>query len=143
MTYATLEEFKAAIPSRDLMMLTDLDGTADAIDDSRILQALADASAEIDSYIGKAVALPLSAPPHILTVVCRDLALHRLYVNVGHDMEAQKSLRADAIAFLREVASGATALGDDGTGKAEITSPGVAMTDGPARLLTRDSLKGF
>ena len=33
--------------------------------------------------------------------------------------------------------------GDDGDGDSTLTSPGVAMTDGPARLFTRDSLKGF
>ena len=45
--------------------------------------------------------------------------------------------------MLRSIARGETAIGDDGDGDSTLTSPGVAMTDGPARLFTRDSLKGF
>lgn len=141
MAYATVAQLKAVIPSRDLELLTDFEGAA-VLSDARLEQALADASAEIDGYIAKAVALPMADPPHLLTVIARDLAMHRLYVNLGHDMEAYKRLRSDAIATLKSIAKGETAIGDD-TGAAEMTSPGVVMIDGPERQLTRDSLRGF
>lgn len=141
MPYATAPQLKAVIPTNDLQLLTDFEGM-DAPSDQRLEQALADASAEIDSYIAKVVALPLSNPPHILQVICRDLAMHRLYVNLGHDMAAYQRLRSDAIATLRAIARGETAIGDD-TGAAELTSPGVAMTEGPERQMTRDRLRGF
>ncbi len=149
MSYATVAEFKAGIPQRDLVALTDLDDGTGTVVDARIQAALDDASAEIDSYIAKALAADSLArmklePPRILKVICRDLALHRLYVNIGHSMEARKSLRDDAIGYLKSVARGDAALGDGGGEVApEIPTPGVAMTDGPARQLTRDSLKGF
>lgn len=143
MPYASLVQLKAVIPPRDLEALTDFDGVSGAADDTRLVQALDDASAEIDSYIAKVVALPLADPPHLLTVICRDLAMHRLYVNLGHDMEVYKRLRSDAVAMLKSIAKGETAIGDDGDGQAELTSPGVAMTDGPERLLTRRSLRGY
>ena len=146
MSYATVAEFRAGFAERDLILLTDLDGSAVSVDEARIQEALDDASAEIDSYIAKAVkqqTLPLSPVPRMLKVICRDLALHRLYINVGHDMETKKSLRSDAIAYLKSVASGDAAIGDGGGLPAETTSPGVAMTDGPERELTRDSLRGF
>lgn len=148
MSYATISEFRAGIPHRDLVALTDLDDGSGLVDDSRIQDALDDGSAEIDSYIAKALkdgALERvkAEPPRILKTICRDLALHRLYVNIGHSMEARKSLREDAISFLKSVAKGDAALGDGGDVAPEITTPGVAMTDGAERQLTRDSLKGF
>lgn len=142
MTYASVDQLKAVIPVGDLAMLTDFEG-ADAPSDARLEQALDDATAEINSYIAKVADLPLADPPHILTVVCRDLAMHRLYVNLGHDAQVYAQLRKDAVATLKSIARGETSIGDDGNGDSTLTSPGVAMTDGSERELTRDSLKGF
>lgn len=44
-------------------------------------------------------ASPPGEPPHLLTVICRDL-MHRLYVN-GHDMATYQRLRDDAIKTLK------------------------------------------
>lgn len=149
MSYASITEFRAGIPQRDLVALTDLDDGTGQVDEVRLQAALDDASAEIDSYIAKALAgEPLTrlkdSPPRILKVICRNLALHQLYVNIGHDMEARRSLRDDAIGFLKAVARGDAALGDGGAVVApEVTTPGIAMTDGPDRQMTRDQLRGF
>lgn len=142
MAYASLDQLKAVIQPRDLELLTDFERNG-APSDARLVQALDDATAEINSYIGKVVRLPLADAPHLLTVICRDLAMHRLYLNLGHDMAVYDRLRKSAVATLRDIADGKTAIGDDGDGPSELTSPGVAMTDGPERLLTRDSLRGF
>ncbi|WP_353429498.1 gp436 family protein [Paracoccus denitrificans] len=142
MPYASLDQLKAVIPARDLELLTDFDRTGTP-SDARLVQALEDATAEINGWIGKVVTRPLAEPPHILTVICRDLAMHRLYVNLGHDMEVYDRMRRDALATLKSIAKGELAIGDDGDGPDQLTSPGVAMTDGPARLITRDSLKGY
>jgi len=144
MSYASIAEFKAGIPERDLVALTDLALEAEGeVQDARIQAALDDASAEIDSYIAKVVPVPLTPVPRILKVICRDLALHRLYVNIGHNMEARKSLRDDAIGYLKSVARGDAALGDGGEVPPQITTPGVAMTEGPERQMTRDRLRGY
>lgn len=145
MSYASIAELKAVIPPRDLQQLTDFDGTSDAVDDGRLQEALDDASAEIDSRIAKVVAqaLPMANPPRILKVICRDLAVHRLYSNIGAATETQTDLRNSAIAFLKQVAAGTLDLGGTDGAPMQVTSPGVAMTDGPPRLLTRDSLRGF
>ncbi|QFQ88264.1 DUF1320 domain-containing protein [Paracoccus kondratievae] len=143
MPYASLDQLKEVIPARDLELLTDFERTGTPSDD-RLVRALNDATSEINSYIGKVVtSLPLAEPPHLLTVLCRDLAMHRLYVNLGHDMTTYQRLRKDAIETLKAIRDGETAIGDDGDGPSELTSPGVAMTDGPERLITRDSLKGY
>lgn len=140
--YASVDQLKAVIPARDLELLTDFEREGDAAN-HRLTQALADATAEINSYIGKVVRRPLIDPPHILTVICRDLAMHRLYVNLGHDMTVYGRLRKDAVQTLRDIADGKTSIGDDGDGPDQLTSPGVAMTDGPERLFTRDRLRGY
>lgn len=140
--YATVDQLKEVIPPRDLELLTDFEREGVA-SDWRLVRALADATAEINSYIGKVVRRPLIDPPHILRVICRDLAMHRLYLNLGHDMKVYDRLRGSALASLRDMRDGVTAIGDDGDGPDELTSPGVAMTEGPDRLLTRDSMKGF
>ena len=142
MAYASIDQLKAVIQPRDLELLTDFEGSGTPSDD-RLVEALDDATSEINSFIGKVVTLPLAEPPRLLTVLCRDLAMHRLYVNLGHDMAAYQRLRKDAIDTLRAIAAGQTAIGDDGDGPSEMTSPGVAMTDGPERLFTRNSLRGF
>ncbi|MFI0477407.1 gp436 family protein [Paracoccus jiaweipingae] len=142
MGYASVTDLKAVIPARDLALLTDFEGGADAAVDARLEQALTDASAEIDGYIAKQLPLPLADPPHVLSVICRDLAMHRLYRNLGHDAERLKALRGDAIGWLRDVASGKVALGDDDNPPPP-SSGGVAMTDGPDRQLTRASLRGY
>ncbi|WP_349295241.1 DUF1320 domain-containing protein (plasmid) [Thioclava sp. 'Guangxiensis'] len=143
MAYASLADLKAGVPPRDLIQLTDFEGASDEVDDTRLQAALDDASAEIDSRIAKAVTLPLTTPPHILAVLCRDLAVHRLYSNIGMATEAQTKLRDAAISFLEKVGRGELALGGTGDTPPEVTSPGVAMTDGPERMLTRDRLRGF
>lgn len=142
MPYASVADLKAVIPSRDLQLLAAFDGAGDAEADPRLEQALIDASAEIDGYLRRQVTLPLPDPPHTLNVYCRDLAMWRLYRNLGHDTERLKSLRDGALSWLRDVAAGKVGLGDDDTAPTD-TSGGVAMTDGPDRLLTRDSLRGW
>lgn len=143
MTYASVTDLRAVIPARDLELLTDHDGTADAIDDARLQAALDDATAEIEGYIAKRVDLPLADPPRMLTVVCRDLAVHRLYANIGAVTDAQEKLRDAALDYLRRVAKGELAIGDDTPGAAEMVSPGPVVEEGPARVMTRDNLGGF
>lgn len=142
MPYATVAQLKAVIPASDLDLLTDFED-AGGPSDARLEQALDDASALIDTYIAKAVtSTPLIDPPHILTVICRDLAMHRLYQNLGNGPTGFEPERDNALDLLRSIARGETAIGDD-DGPAEITSPGVAMTDGPDRQMTRSKLWGF
>ncbi|MDO5648860.1 gp436 family protein [Paracoccus sp. (in: a-proteobacteria)] len=143
MSYASVSDLKSVIPARDLALLTDFDDSAQVAVDDRLQQALTDATAEIDGYIHKQIRdVPLTAPPHVLNVICRDLAMHRLYRNLGHDTERLKHLRADALAWLRDVAAGRVALGDADRAPPP-SSGGIAMTDGPDRQLTRDSLRGY
>lgn len=144
MAYASVDQLKAVIPANDLELLTDFERTGNP-SDVRLVEALDDATAEINGWIAKAVKRPVSVPPRLLLVLCRDLAMHRLYVNLGHNVDTYDKLRDQALKTLKSIANGEMSIGDDeDTATADIvTSPGVAMTDGAERELTRDSLRGF
>lgn len=144
MAYASVAQLKSVIPASDLALLTDFDGTGEP-SDARLTQALDDASAEINGWIAKVVTRPLPDPPHILAVICRDLAMHRLYANLGHPAETYKALRDSALVTLKAISRGELSIGDASEdAEADIeSSPGVAMTEGPERRMTRDSLRGF
>lgn len=143
MTYATVDDLKAVIPSADLERLTDWDGASDAVDDVKLLQALNDATAEINGYIAKKVTLPLADPPDMLRVICRDMAMHRLHANTGMVTEDGQKLRDAAISYLKMVSEGKISIGDETGGDEAQTSQGVVMDDGPDRVMTRDSLGSF
>lgn len=142
MTYASIADLRAAIPARDIELLADFEGGDAAAVEARLQNALLDATAEIDGFVARQLKAASGPAPRVLNVICRDLALHRLYRNLGHDSERLKALRADALSWLRDVASGRIDLGD-APGPTRPTSGGVAITDGPVRLLTRDSLRGY
>ena len=143
MTYASVDNIKAVVPARDLELLTDHDGAADSIDDAKLAAALDDATAEINGYIAKRVTLPLADPPDRLRVVCRDLAVHRLYVNVGRVTEAQDKLRESALAYLEMVRDGKVSIGDATGGDEAQVSEGAVLVEGADRAMTRDSLRSF
>lgn len=143
MTYATIDDLKTVVSARDLIQLTDLDGTAGAIVDAKLTNALQDASAEIDGYISKRVTLPLADPPRMLIVQCRDLAVYRLHSNAGRIPESVEKLREGAISYLKDVAAGKLSIGDETSGEEIETSPGAVLIEGAARTMTRDSLKRF
>lgn len=144
MTYATAEQLIAAFPQQDLVLLTDRSGAPDAIDTGRVTSALEDATAQIDGYIAKRVKLPLADPPRMLAVVCRDLAIHRIYANgLATVPETVKALNEAAVMWLKMVARGDLSIGDETSGDEVQTSPGVVLTEGEPPAFTRDTLKGF
>ncbi len=141
MSYASVDNLKAVIPPHDLALLTDFDGAANEADDARLAQALEDATAEMNGYLAKVVTLPLASTPDYLRVVCRDLAVYRLYANLSRVSEDQQNLRDAAVSYLKMVQNGKTSIGD-ATDTVQ-TSEGVVTAEGPDRVMTRDSLRRF
>ncbi len=79
----------------------------------------------------------------MLSVICRDLAVYRLYAHAGRITETQDKLRDEAIRYLRNVADGTLSIGDEIAGDQIETSPGVVIDEGPDRVMTRDKLRSF
>lgn len=139
MTYATQANLTDRFGEAEIKRIADRDGD-DTIDAGVIAKALADADAEIDSYIGKVYALPLVTVPARVVDLAQDIALYKLYAsNPPEDVVRRYK---DALAFLLNVSKGLAVLpGVDGAQPAP-TSAGVEAS-GPERTFSRDSLKSF
>ena len=144
MSYAVADDMIARYPNRDLVQLSNEDPTAAAVNTGALVQALDDASAEIDGYLEGRFALPLAEPPAVLNRLACDIAMYRLQsLRPLHDLADARKRYEDAIAFLLEAAKGTVTLGLSPAGQEPASAPGATMTEGPQRVFDRNKLKGF
>jgi phage gp36-like protein len=143
---------EARYPARDLVQLTNEDPAATAVDTSTLVQLLADASAEIDSYLEARFELPLSDPPAVLNRLCCEIAIYRLQaMRPIHDSADARKRYEDAIKFLTEVNQGKLTLGlsPDSQEPPEATDVVLLQAGGdssgalPQRVFDRGKLRGF
>ena len=138
--YATQQDMINRFGEEELILVTDRDGSANAIVDAVLDQALLDASAEIDGYLGGRYKLPLLTVPAVLTRICCDIARYLL-----NDERATEQLQAryqDSIKFLRSLGKGELSLGlpDEGeTGP----SQNLAEIHSDGHVFRRDRSRGF
>lgn len=107
MTYATRAHMIAAYGEDELIELTDRAETG-GIDDAVLSPALVAADAEIDGYVGRVVALPLTEVPQLLRQLALVIARYRLSTDqpdgrVRLDYE-------DALATLKDISRGVVVL---------------------------------
>lgn len=138
MTYSVEADLVNRFGEQEIIQLTDRNNLG-AIDTAVLGQALADADAEIDGYIGGRYTLPLAAVPQILTGYACDIARYRLY---DDDAPEQVRLRyQDAVKFLALVGQGKIGLGlVDG---APLPASGGVKFEAPARVFNDCSLEGY
>ena len=144
MPYALQADLEARYLTADLKQVTSQDGLA--IDAARVTAALGDASAEIDTWVGRRYVLPLAVANPDLTRVCCDIAMYRLQtLRTKDDIEDSRQRYADAMKLLKDIACGEVELAGATlrpdvvpvTGNA---SPGAAMFGTAAPV--RDWLRG-
>jgi len=122
-----------------ILALTDRDRSG-AIDDQVLNQALADADAKIDSYLGAVVTLPLEAVPEVLIPVACDIARYQLF---GTKATEEARLRyKEALDWLKDVARGVASLGLDGEGEATPQADQVKFS-APDRVFSEELLADF
>ncbi|HYB92396.1 MAG TPA: DUF1320 domain-containing protein [Candidatus Binataceae bacterium] len=144
MSYASPQDMINRYPNRDLVQLTNEDPTAVTIDTAPLQQALSDASAEIDGYLEGRFALPLADPPAVLNRLATDIAMYRLQVlRPLHDLEDARRRYDDAIAMLGKVASGELTLGLAADNHEPPVAGAAEAVEGPGRVFSRGSLKGY
>lgn len=152
MNYAQPSDIIARYPNRDLVQLTNEDPAQATIDQTVLQQALADASAEIDSYLESRFTLPLNDPPAILQRLACDIAMYRLQsLRPLHDMADARRRYDDAIAMLTRVADGALTLGlaQDNQEPPPAADAAVSRAGGDPsgtlaqRIFSRGALKGY
>jgi len=138
--YATRDDMISRFGDEEIRLLTDRDGSAGAIVDAVLDQALADASAEIDGYIGGRYSLPLATVPDVLVRLCCDIARYLL-----HDERAPEQLQARyeaCLKFLTRLGTGELSLG---VLDASETGPSAntAEIQSAGSVFARDNSKGF
>jgi phage gp36-like protein len=140
----THDDLLAQISEAELIQLTD-DAATGEIDTDKVDRAIADADAEIDGYLGKQVAVPISPVPPTVRKWSVALAIYNLHLRKGWDMAPDHVRRLayrDAVAAMKEYAAGRLSLGVDDPDPAPSDSDKVQVS-GPEQVFSRDSMKGF
>ncbi|MCA9667373.1 MAG: DUF1320 domain-containing protein [Myxococcales bacterium] len=145
------------IPTRKLIGLTDDEALADANGtlaaaitansaiDTRILRAITDAEAQVNGYLRKQIATPVSPVPDLVVRLTEAVAVYNLFRRRRTEYsEIPKAVKADyddAMTTLRDVSRGTMDLG-------EATPPAdspliVATTGGEDRAFTATTLEDY
>ncbi|RZF83712.1 DUF1320 domain-containing protein [Pseudoalteromonas sp. CO325X] len=111
-----------------------------AIDDAVLDQAIADAQATIDGYLGGRYQLPLTTVPPIITSLACNIARFNLYDEQAPDQVNKRY--DDAIGYLKSVRDGKTSLGISDTGD-KAQSADLAVIESAGSVFARDTSKGF
>jgi phage gp36-like protein len=145
MPYAQVSDLEARYASRDLVQLTNEDPTAATVDAAFVTVALADASAEIDTYLESRFALPLADPPAVLVGWCCKIAMYNMQqLRPIHDLQDASDRYDRVIKQLEKVSDGSLTLGlaTDTDEEPPPATPTV-IRSGPLKMLTRGRLRGF
>lgn len=134
MPYNTRQNMIDRYGEEELIQLTDRAGNG-VIDDAVLDQAIADANAEIDGYLGGRYQLPLAVTPPILTVYACDITRYRLYDDAATE-QVEKRYQ-DALKFLRLAAGGKVQIGPAADGSKPAPAGGAQM-ESDGRIFGRD-----
>ena len=139
MSYATQQNLVDRFGEEELLRIADRDQDG-SIDAAVVAKALADADAEIDSYIGKVYVLPLAEVPARVKDLAADIGLYKLYPsNPPEDVVRRYK---DAVAFLVNVAKGLAVLPIASGAPAPPAGGGVGIS-APDRVFTSGTLEDF
>lgn len=108
--------------------------------------AIADADAEIDGYLAKRYAVPLSRPPKVINKFSKDIAVYNLFSRIGIDENTDQKTYLNrynsAINFLKLVAEGKVSIGAEADDPATAASTGFSVKSNP-RLFSRRQMEGM
>lgn len=138
MAYSTLQTIIDQFGAKEVLRASDRD--KDGVADVGVVdRAIADADAEIDSYLGTKYPVPLNPVPGIVVTASATIAMYRMSYDSGTLTEEKRRRYEDLIRWLRDVAAGKAVL-DGGVG--EKSSGGVRYFSEP-REYTRTKLGGI
>ena len=139
MAYATVEDMVARFSELEVIQLTDRNQDG-LIDEDVAAVALADATAEIDAYLGR-FKRPFTDVPPILKRLCCDIARYRLTAANGVLItdEIRNRYKVDVLDLLRAMAKGEVQLGVDDSGE-EVAAgeDGIVFVNGKNKVFGRD-----
>lgn len=130
MSYATQDDLVRLYGSAELLQLTDrADPPAGEIDSDVVAGALADAEAEINSYIAVRVTTPVDPVPALLTGKVCAVARYLLWKDRASDKV--KNDRDEAVAWAQLVGAGKASLGNAGA------TPTAPVSEGAPQVVAR------
>jgi phage gp36-like protein len=140
MAYCSEDDLLKMMPQAELAELTAESGEAP---DSRVItEAISQADAEIDSYLGVRYVVPLSAPPARVKALSIDLAIYHLYSRRSVIPPVRQQKYEAAVAFLQQVGAGQAVLVDAG-GEAPTKTKEVTEAGSADRVFSRDCLRDW
>jgi phage gp36-like protein len=138
--YAVKADMLTRFGEEELILLTDHDADAGVINDAMLSQALIDASAEIDGYLGGRYTLPLPNVPAVLVRISCDIARYLLHDE--HAPDRIKERYDGAVSFLNKLGNGSISLGMPDEGDAS-PSNNTAQISSAGSVFGRESSKDF
>lgn len=138
MTYATQTDLIERFGELELAQRTNrVDGAT--IDTVVLGRALADADAEIDSYLATRYTLPLSSTPPVVNRLACDITRYRLFDDGVPETVRVRYL--DAVSVLKRLASGDMLL--EGMAAAAVAGVDTAYFSFAPRQISAENLRGF
>lgn len=111
MPYCAYGDVKKNLPEETLVQLTDDEGVG-TVNQARLSEAIAQADAEINAYLGARFSVPFSPIPEIVRTLSANMAIYHLY---ARRMEEIPKTRADrynnALKTLGKIAAGEISIG--------------------------------
>lgn len=138
MPYATQQDLIDRFGLDEITQISDETGSG-TLDTGRVAQALADANAQVDGYLGTRYTLPLSTVPPALTLNACDVARYRLARMPTDEMRQRYQ---DALRWLGKVATGEYGLGVDAQGQTPAETSGIQIS-ADRRVFDRDRLSDY
>lgn len=143
MAYSTLDDITKLIPAETVLGLTD-DEALGSIEQARVQEAVAQADAEVDSYLGTRYAVPLATAPDIIKKISADIAVYNLYSRRVQEMPPLWAERyRNAVQKLKGMAGGTISLGVEPAPFCRAEGGVQSNRTDEDRTYTKETLEGY
>ena len=151
MSYSTKEEVREMLKDDALNAIIGDTFIEDPVEREELFApiiegAIADADAEIDGYLAKRYAVPLSPAPKVINKFSKDIAVYNLFSRIGIDESTDQKTYLNrynaAIKFFELVADGKVSIGTEADDPASAAATGFSAKSN-TRLFTRGSMRGM
>lgn len=151
MSYSTKEEVREMLKDDALNAIIGDTFIEDPVEREELVEplieaAIADADAEIDGYLAKRYAVPLSPAPKVINKFSKDIAVYNLFSRIGIDESTDQKTYLNrynaAIKFFELVADGKVSIGTEADDPASAAATGFSAKSN-TRLFTRGSMRGM
>lgn len=151
MSYSTKEEVREMLKDDALNAIIGDTFIEDPVEREELVApiiegAIADADAEIDGYLAKRYAVPISPAPRVLNKFSKDIAIYNLYSRLGIDEGTEEKNYLNrynaAVKFLTLVAEGKVSIGAETEDPASAAATGFSVKSNP-RIFSRGSMRGM